>query len=85
MLPGGENGQYLSNLRYPNPYPLSYAGAPEVGILSATRSFYVEEEKRTFRRVAINAILATDMKVHFELSSKLEDLANLVSFFNFWE
>lgn len=36
-----------------------------------------DDEWRTFRRVAITAILATDMKVHFELTTKLNDLANM--------
>jgi len=36
-----------------------------------------DEEWRTFRRVAICAILATDMKVHFELTAKLSNLASL--------
>eukprot|EP00397_Hematodinium_sp_SG-2012_P011405 GEMP01011543.1.p1 GENE.GEMP01011543.1~~GEMP01011543.1.p1 ORF type:complete len:519 (+),score=110.03 GEMP01011543.1:129-1685(+) len=36
-----------------------------------------DDEWRTFRRVAICAILATDMKVHFELTAKLSDFASI--------
>lgn len=40
-------------------------------------TFESDEEWRSFRRVAICAILATDMKVHFELTAKLANLGGL--------